>query len=45
VSDELEMIWKEVVMAQFNILSRHSPRGTEKNQEKLVRIGGFKAEI
>jgi hypothetical protein len=27
---ELETIWKEVVMAQFKVLSWHLPGGTEK---------------
>jgi hypothetical protein len=34
-------MWKEVVMALFNILSQHLPGGTEENQEKLVMIPGL----
>jgi hypothetical protein len=34
VSDELERMWKEAVMAYFKVLSRHFPGGTEENHEK-----------
>jgi hypothetical protein len=42
---ELERIWKEAVMAQFNVLSRHLPGGTEEDQGKPVRITGLRADI
>jgi hypothetical protein len=38
-------MWKEAVVAYFKVLSWHSPRGTEKNHDKPVRIAGLKAEI
>jgi hypothetical protein len=28
------MIWKEAALAYFKVKSRHSPEGTEENQEK-----------
>jgi hypothetical protein len=34
MDDELEKKWNEFAMAYFNILSLHSPAGTEKNNEK-----------
>jgi hypothetical protein len=33
--NELERIWKKVVRAQFKVLSRHLPGGTEKCHETL----------
>jgi hypothetical protein len=46
VSDELERIWKEVVVAYFKVLSWHLPGGTEKNHKKTsVRIAGLWAKI
>jgi hypothetical protein len=33
VTDELEGIWKEAMVASFIILSWHSPGGTEENHE------------
>jgi hypothetical protein len=35
VNNELERMRKEVVMAEFKVLSRHLPGGTEENHEKL----------
>jgi hypothetical protein len=35
MNDELERIWKEAVMAYFNVLSRHLSEGTEANHEKI----------
>jgi hypothetical protein len=34
MSNELERVWKEAVMARFKILSQHLPGETEENQEK-----------
>jgi hypothetical protein len=34
VNNELERMWKETVVAQFKVLSRHLPGGTEGNHEK-----------
>jgi hypothetical protein len=31
MDDELERIWKEVIVAYFRVLLRHSPGGTEEN--------------
>jgi hypothetical protein len=31
VNDELEKIWKEAVVANFKVLSRHLSEGTEEN--------------
>jgi hypothetical protein len=34
VDDQFERMWKKAVVAQFKVLSRHYPGGTEENQEK-----------
>jgi hypothetical protein len=34
VNNELESMWKEAVMAQFKVLSRHLPGGTDEIHEK-----------
>jgi hypothetical protein len=34
VNNELERKWKEAVVAQFKVLSRHLPGGTKENHEK-----------
>jgi hypothetical protein len=34
MNNELEKMWKEVVMAYFKILSEHLPEGTEENHVK-----------
>jgi hypothetical protein len=33
MNDELERIWKEVVMAKLNVHVHHLPVGTEENYE------------
>jgi hypothetical protein len=38
-------MWKEAVMAYFQILSWHLPVGTEESHEKPVKIAGLQAEI
>jgi hypothetical protein len=35
MNNELERIWKEAVVVQIEVLSRHLPGRTEKNHEKL----------
>jgi hypothetical protein len=35
MDNELETIYKEMVKAQFKILSWHVPGGAEKNHEKI----------
>jgi hypothetical protein len=35
VNDELERMWKEVVVAQFKVLSRLIPGRTDENYENL----------
>jgi hypothetical protein len=35
VKDELERMWKEVVVPYFKVLSRQSPGGSKKNHENL----------
>jgi hypothetical protein len=35
MNNELERVWKEVVVAKFKILFQHLPGGTEENHEKL----------
>jgi hypothetical protein len=39
------MMWKEAVVARFNVLSRNLPKMTEENHENLVRIIGLQSEI
>jgi hypothetical protein len=44
MNNELDGIWKEAVTAQFEVLSRHLPGGTEDKSEKpqsvsLSRVG------
>jgi hypothetical protein len=34
VHDELERIWKEVIVANFMVLCQHSPGRTEENYKK-----------
>jgi hypothetical protein len=34
MKDELERIWKVLVMAYFGVPSRNFPGGTKKNEEK-----------
>jgi hypothetical protein len=34
MSNELEGIWTEVVVAEFKVLSRHLPGGTDEKHEK-----------
>jgi hypothetical protein len=33
MNNELEIMWKEAIVADFNVLSRHFAEGTEKNHE------------
>jgi hypothetical protein len=35
MNNELKRIWKEVIMASFEVLFQHLPGGTEKNHKKL----------
>jgi hypothetical protein len=34
VNNELERMWKEMIVAQFKVLSYHFPRGIEEDREK-----------
>jgi hypothetical protein len=43
--NELERIWKEVIMEQFKVLFQNLDGGTEGNHEKPLRVTGFRAEI
>jgi hypothetical protein len=46
VTDELEGIWKEVVVANFKVLSHYLPCGTEENHNTpSVMIAGLRVEI
>jgi hypothetical protein len=45
VNDELEGIWKEAVVASFELQSPHMPFGTEENEEKSIRIGGLCSDM
>lgn len=45
MNDELEMMWKQAVVAQFNALSRNLPAGTEGITKISVRIAGAQADI
>jgi hypothetical protein len=38
VNNELEMMWKEVVMALLMVLSQHFPEDTEENQNRIVSV-------
>jgi hypothetical protein len=38
VNDELERMWKEVVVACFKVLPQHLPEGTEENHSKIGRM-------
>jgi hypothetical protein len=38
MNDKLERIWKEAVVAQFKVLSRHLHREAEENHEKQQSI-------
>jgi hypothetical protein len=35
INIEVEMMWKRVIVAKYEISSRQSPGGTEENDEKL----------
>jgi hypothetical protein len=39
MNDEMIEIWREVVIAYFQVVAPHSPRGAEKTHEK------FKSEL
>jgi hypothetical protein len=41
---ELEREWKELVVAWFDVLFWHLPRGTEESDKNPVGIGGLWAE-
>jgi hypothetical protein len=43
MNDELERMWKETVMAGFN-MSQHLSRGTEEDQKKSARITEKKSQ-
>jgi hypothetical protein len=45
MTDEFEMTRKGVVVVYVIVLSRHSPGGTEENDEKPASIICFPAEI
>jgi hypothetical protein len=46
MNNELERWWKEVAMAQFEILFQHLPGGTEENQDQPpVRKARITAKI
>ena len=45
VNDELGRIWKEAVVASFELQSPHMPFGTEENEEKSIRIGVLCSDI
>jgi hypothetical protein len=34
--NEFESMWKEIVMASFQMLSRHLPKGQRKKSQKLT---------
>jgi hypothetical protein len=40
-NNELERMWKEVIMAQFEILSWHLHGGTERNRENYCQDSQF----
>jgi hypothetical protein len=39
MDNELEKMWKNVVIAYFSVLSQRSPRETEGNREDLRMVG------
>jgi hypothetical protein len=39
MDDELERIWKEAIVTQFEVKSYDSPRGTEVNHKKYRQPG------
>jgi hypothetical protein len=43
--NELERIWKETIVSEFTVLSRHFTGGTEENHEKPVRKSCLRAKI
>jgi hypothetical protein len=46
VNKELERMWKEAVVAQFKVLTRHLPGRTEEKTRKIsVGIAGLRAKI
>jgi hypothetical protein len=40
----MERMWKEEAVAEFMVLFRHFPEGTQENHE-ILRISGLRAEI
>jgi hypothetical protein len=36
VNNEFEMMWKEAFMAQFKVLSRQLPTGTDENHKQKL---------
>ena len=45
VNDELQRIWREAVVASFELQSPHVSFGTEENEEKSIRIGGLCSDM
>jgi hypothetical protein len=45
VSSSVDKIWKEVLVAEFNVLSCQLPGGSEKKHERLLRIAGLGREL
>jgi hypothetical protein len=39
MNEELRSMWKNAVVAYFNVLPRHSPRGIEENTKNLRTVG------
>jgi hypothetical protein len=45
MNNELERMWKEAVMASFEVLSGNLPRGTEGNRKNLRQESQLCAEV
>jgi hypothetical protein len=41
VNDELERMWKEAVVAEFNAASLHLADGTEENHKNSIRAASL----
>lgn len=45
LNNQLQRMWKKVVMPKFKVLSQHLSERIKESHKKIVRIVGFPAEI
>lgn len=45
LNNQLQRMWKKLVMPEFRVLSQHLPERIKESYKNIVRIVGFPAEI